>query len=144
MLGAIGLGLSALSAYAGYGEGKKNEARQRGIDAKNEAALKAELDETVRRTEYENKRYKSNLIASSYSSGFKKGGSTDIKRKEIVRTQENDLDWMKTAGSTRLSNFRFENQARLRQMRSERRTGAVSSAGGVIGRYNIMKNNGTL
>lgn len=99
----------------------------------NAANLAAETAEASKRLEKSNKRTAGLLRAHAAGIGFKTGGSTSSRAGDIISENQSDLDWMKTAGRSRLDILRAESSARLRLSQAERSAGAVRGVSSAIG-----------
>lgn len=108
---------------------------QKEIDRLNAANLKAETAEAAKRIESANIRTTKLLRAQEAASGFAVGGSTSARVGAIIKEQQQDLDWMKTAGASRLDIMRQESAARLRLMKAEKTAALFQGISGAYSTY---------
>ena len=96
---------SIFGGLLGYGEGKQNErlAREQKKLAEQNALLEArELQEQVRRQIEEDARIRSAALARAAASGAKISGSVAFYLDYMETEQNRQLDWLKTAGASRI------------------------------------------
>lgn len=126
---ATGVAVSSLFYSVYTAEKQKDE--QEEIDRLNAANLEAETTEASRRVEASNLRTAKLLRTQEAATGFAVGGSTSFKIGAIIKESQRELDWMKTAGASRLDIMRAESSARMRLARAEQISGVFRGISGV-------------
>lgn len=97
--------MSVFGAISGYQAGKRQEAlgREQALLAEENAVLaKRELDEGIRRQEAEDARLQGKALARAASTGARLSGSLATNLAFLEEEQGRQLDWMKTAGASRI------------------------------------------
>lgn len=130
---AVGIAVAGL-LYSEYTRREQIE-DQKEIDKLNAANLKSETAEAAERIETANKRTAGLLRAKGAAAGFAVGGSTSARIGAIIKEQQQDLDWMKTAGASRLDIMRQESAARLRLMKAEKSAALFQGISGAYTSY---------
>ncbi len=120
---------SLAGGLAGMSSGREVEglADQQDLMAEENALLEQrELDESVRRQERENKQLKGRALARSAASGARIEGSVGDYLEYFEGELDKDVDWMKTAGASRIrlnkQAGKLQAQATRIQGRSQQRT----------------------
>ena len=108
MAGAAWLIPAAASVFGGLQGMKSGKAQQRLakeqilLAEQNAVLQQRELDEQVRRQELQNTRVKSSALARAAASGARLEGTPTDYLEYMETEQDRQLDWMKTAGASRI------------------------------------------
>lgn len=108
MAGAAWLIPAAASVFGGLqgmksGKQTQRLAKEQVLLAEQNAQLQQrELDEQVRRQEIQDKKTKSSALARGAASGARVEGSVSGYLTHMEEEQDRQLDWMKTAGASRI------------------------------------------
>lgn len=147
-MGALWFIPAIMSIFGGIGEykaGKKMDklADQQALLAEENAVLeKRELDENVRRQEQRDKRVRGSATAKAAASGARLEGSVGDYLGYLESEQGTQLDWMKTAGESRV---RINKQSSLLQAQQTRIQADSKKAGlftGVAGAFSFLGQGG--
>lgn len=125
--------MSVFGGVADYNSGKEMEglAKQQELLAEENAILeKRELDESVRRQEKKDAQVRGAALAKSAASGARVEGSVSDYLEYIDDEQVRELDWMKTAGASRI---RLNKQASINEAKALKIQGKSKKYGLITG-----------
>ncbi len=97
--------MSVFGAIQGYQAGKKQEKlgkEQAKLAEENAMFARRELEEGIRRQEAIDQRLEGKALAKAAASGARLSGSLATYLDFLGETHEEQLDWMKTAGASRI------------------------------------------
>lgn len=124
--------MSIFGAVSSYRGGKKQQAlgrEQAALAEKNAALAQEELDEGLRRQEAEDKRLQGKALARAAASGARLSGSAATSLEYLEEEQGRQLDWMKTAGASRI---RLQLEGDLLRAKSTQEQGKTSAWSGLF------------
>jgi hypothetical protein len=149
MAGAGWMVPAAMSIFGGLqgmkaGKEQKKLAKEQILMAEQNAVLaQRELDEQVRRTELENKRIRSSAKARAAASGARLEGTPMEYLDYMEGEQERQLDWMKTAGASRIRLDLQGEKSRAKALKIQGQNQRTSSFfSGVTGAFSYLDKGG--
>ena len=112
---------------------KRAIAEQERLDAENRELYRAEVGESVRRTEISNRETEGFASAQIGASGFGGGSSLDTFFESMQETHASDVDWMETSGASNIAIQERESAARARTGRAQSKINYRSESWAAVG-----------
>lgn len=114
---------------------KKAAREQARIDAENRARYRAEVDESIRRTEEQHRFTEGTARTQVGASGFAAGSSLDAYVETMQSQHASDIDWMRTSGASQEAIMEREATARLRNANASADAAFIGDIGSAIGSF---------